>query len=71
MSLRDTACYTLTLKPSTTDPKVVELTSIQGRREEHRFARVREQKEGEAYSSAIYGTSSGCEDVTFACKEIA
>jgi hypothetical protein len=57
MSLRDLACYTLTLKPSTVDPTVIELTSTESGREEHRFARVREQKEGEAYSSSIYGES--------------
>lgn len=55
MSLRDLACYTLTLKPHEKDPKVTELVSVEGGREEHRFARVREEREGEAYSSSIYG----------------
>lgn len=58
MSLRDLACYTLTLKPHEKDPKVTELVSVENGREEHRFARVREVKDGEAYSSSIYGTSS-------------
>lgn len=58
MSLRDLACYTLTLKPHEQDPKVTELVSVENGREEHRFARVREVKDGEAYSSSIYGMSS-------------
>jgi hypothetical protein len=58
MSLRDLACYTLTLKPHEKDPKVTELVSVENGREEHRFARVREVKDGEAYSSSIYGMSS-------------
>ena len=58
MSLRDLACYTLTLKPHEQDPKVTELVSAENGREEHRFARVREVKDDEAYSSSIYGTSS-------------
>jgi hypothetical protein len=57
MSLRDLACYTLTFKSSPSDPKVAELVTVERGREETRFARVREQKEGEAYSSAIYGMS--------------
>jgi len=58
MSLRDLACYTLTLKPHEQDQKVTELVSAENGREEHRFARVREVKDGEAYSSSIYGMSS-------------
>jgi len=58
MSLRDLACYTLTLKPHEQDSKVTELVSVENGREEHRFARVREVKDGEAYSSSIYGMSS-------------
>jgi hypothetical protein len=57
MSLRDLACYTLTLKPHEQDPKVTELVSVENGREEHRFARVREVRDGEAYSSSIYGMS--------------
>jgi hypothetical protein len=58
MSLRDLSCYTLTLKPHEQDPKVTELVSVENGREEHRFARVREVRDGEAYSSSIYGMSS-------------
>lgn len=58
MSLRDLACYTLTLKPHEKDSKVIELVSVENGREEHRFARVREVRDGEAYSSSIYGMSS-------------
>jgi hypothetical protein len=57
MSLRDLACYTLTLKPHEQDSKVTELVSVENGREEHRFARVREVRDGEAYSSSIYGMS--------------
>ena len=57
MSLRDLACYTLTLKPHEQDSKVTELVSVEHGREEHRFARVREVRDGEAYSSSIYGMS--------------
>jgi len=57
MSLRDLACYTLALKPHEQDPKVTELVSVENGREEHRFARVREVRDGEAYSSSIYGMS--------------
>jgi hypothetical protein len=64
MSLRDLACYTLTLKPHEQDPKVTELVSVENGREEHRFARVREVRDGEAYSSSIYGMSS-IEPLTF------
>ena len=61
MSLRDAACYTLTLIPSLKDPTVVELVEnyngpAEGdRRQIARFARVREDREGEVYSAAIYG----------------
>lgn len=54
MALRDLACYTLNLKP-TPDPKITELSAIEGRSEVSRYARVRDQVEGEVYSSAIYG----------------
>lgn len=57
MSLRDQACYTLELQPSQVDPAVVELLEVAGASRERRYARVRESKEGEAYSSALYGTS--------------
>jgi hypothetical protein len=57
MSLRDLACYTLTLKPHEKDPNVTELVSVENGREEHRFARVREERDGEVYSSSIYGMS--------------
>ena len=61
MSLRDAACYTLTLVPSLQDPKVLELVenyngpSSGPRAQVSRFARVRETKEGEVYSAAIHG----------------
>lgn len=57
MSLRDLACYTLILKPHEKDSKVTELVSVENGREEHRFARVRDERDGEAYSSSIYGMS--------------
>jgi hypothetical protein len=58
MSLRDTACYTLTVVNSTREPGVVELgEASSSRREEARYARVREKREKEAYSSVLYGTS--------------
>lgn len=55
MSLRDLACYTLTLKPSSADPKITELTALEGRSEQSRYARVRDKVDGEVYSSSIYG----------------
>ena len=57
MSLRDLACYTLTLRPNEKDKNVTELISVENGREEHRFARVREERDGESYSSSIYGMS--------------
>ena len=57
MSLRDLACYTLTLRPHEKDKNVTELISVENGREEHRFARLREERDGEAYSSSIYGMS--------------
>ena len=57
MSLRDLACYTLSLVPSLRDPNVIELVEklkIFGK-EESRYVRVKEKIEGEAYSAAIYG----------------
>lgn len=57
MSLRDTSCYTLTLIPSLQDPSVIELVEdYQNVKHESRYARVKENNEGEAYSAAIYGT---------------
>ena len=57
MSLRDLACYTLTLRPHEKDKNVTELISVENGRESHRFARVREERDGEAYSSSMYGMS--------------
>lgn len=58
MSLRDLACYTLSLIPSSTDPKVVELVETVQGKEQARFARVRERREGEVYTAVIYGMVS-------------
>lgn len=56
MSLRDTACYTLTLIPSFQDPRALELVEVlQNGKQESRYARVREKVDGEVYSAAIYG----------------
>ena len=57
MSLRDRACYTLTLVPSSQDPSIIELVeALEGGKEESRYARVREDRaEGEVYTAAIYG----------------
>lgn len=57
MSLRDQACYTLQLQPSSTDPDISELHQVEGVRKEVRYARVKEVREGEVCSAAIYG---GC-----------
>ncbi len=58
MSLRDLACFTLEIKPSTKGPSLIELVQrVSDGREEARYARVREKVEGEAYSAAMYGTS--------------
>lgn len=60
MSLRDTSCYTLTLKPSASDPNVVDLlehpdgTAGAG---QPKYARLLQNAEGEAYSAVIFGKS--------------
>jgi hypothetical protein len=58
MSLRDASCYTLTINP-TPDPNMVEMvevstTSVKG---DTRYVRVKESREGEAYSGVVYGES--------------
>lgn len=58
MSLRDKSCYTLTIHPSGTDPAVLELVESMGPatgNEEPRYARVKETRQDEGYSSVIYG----------------
>ena len=56
MSLRDTACYTLLLIPSLSDPNVLELIEAhQPGNQESRYVRVKEKAEGEALSGVIYG----------------
>jgi hypothetical protein len=57
MSLRDQACYTLILKPSASDPNVVELVEVEGIKREPRYARVKEVRVdlGETQSASIYG----------------
>lgn len=58
MSLRDKSCYTLTIHPSNTDPAIFELIESVGPatgNEKPRYARVKETREDESYSSAIYG----------------
>ncbi|ORX36072.1 hypothetical protein BD324DRAFT_521824 [Kockovaella imperatae] len=66
MSLRDAACYSLTLVPSLADPKVLELVENYNgptdgpRAQTPRFARVKEQpRDKEVYSAAIYDYLSG------------
>ncbi|WVQ85240.1 hypothetical protein IAT38_007405 [Cryptococcus sp. DSM 104549] len=60
MSLRDTSCYTLTLSPSPRDPAVMELVeTVAVGRDEARYARVKERREGEVYSAAIYDVLTG------------
>ncbi|KAK8866030.1 hypothetical protein IAR55_001181 [Kwoniella newhampshirensis] len=62
MSLRDTSCYTLTLRLSPSDSSVVELVESLGPakgNEEPRYARVRERKENETYSAALYDVLTG------------
>ncbi|ORY33706.1 hypothetical protein BCR39DRAFT_518688 [Naematelia encephala] len=56
MSLRDTACYTLHLIPSSQDPNIIEAVEnlIADAENTARYARVREVREGEIYSAAIY-----------------
>lgn len=58
MSLRDKSCYTLTIHASSTDPAVLQLVESMGPAtgyEEPRYARVKETRHDESYSSAIYG----------------
>lgn len=58
MSLRDKSCYTLTIHPYNTDPAIFELIESVGPatgNEKPRYARVKETREDESYSSAIYG----------------
>lgn len=58
MSLRDKSCYTLTIHPSNADPAISELIESVGPatgNEKPRYARVKETREDESYSSAIYG----------------
>lgn len=58
MALRDKACYTLSLVPSLRDPNVLELVEAGvGLKGEARYARVRETRDGEVYSSVLYGES--------------
>ncbi|KAK1926542.1 hypothetical protein DB88DRAFT_482226 [Papiliotrema laurentii] len=60
MALRDTACYTLTINPSANNVDFAELTETNARgQSEARYVRMREQKEGEAYSGVIYDAFSG------------
>ncbi|KAL7424770.1 hypothetical protein Q5752_000454 [Cryptotrichosporon argae] len=63
MSLRDKACYTLTLVPSLADPAVLELVEAHagadGGAGEARYARVREARDGEVYSCGMYDAYSG------------
>ncbi|OWZ28810.1 hypothetical protein C361_06554 [Cryptococcus neoformans Tu259-1] len=62
MSLRDKSCYTLTIHPSGTDPAVLELVESMGPatgNEEPRYARVKETRQDEGYSSAIYDVLTG------------
>ena len=65
MSLRDTACYTLSVVPSSKDPSVVELfenepaaasgSGSSGGDRQAKYVRLREKTEGEGYSACIYG----------------
>lgn len=52
MALRDASCYALSVEPSRKDPSILELKENSG---EVRYARVREQVDGEAYATALYG----------------
>jgi hypothetical protein len=63
MALRDTNCYTLFFVPSTSDPSITEVVEElfpPGKTRKAKYARLRECKEGETYSSGIYGESLGC-----------
>ncbi|WWD17771.1 hypothetical protein CI109_102212 [Kwoniella shandongensis] len=63
MSLREASCYTLTLSPAAKDPAVVELLESFGPptkgKETPRYARVKERREDEAYSAAVYDVLTG------------
>ncbi|WVQ77076.1 hypothetical protein IAR50_006759 [Cryptococcus sp. DSM 104548] len=62
MSLRDSSCYTLTLRPHASDPSIVELVESFGPSsggEEPRYARVKETQAEEAYSAALYDAITG------------
>ncbi|KJE05046.1 hypothetical protein I311_01139 [Cryptococcus gattii NT-10] len=62
MSLRDKSCYTLTIHPSDADPAIFELMESVGPatgNEKPRYARVKETREDEGYSSAIYDALTG------------
>ncbi|KAE8542855.1 hypothetical protein D1P53_000918 [Cryptococcus gattii VGV] len=62
MSLRDKSCYTLTIRPSNTDLAIFELIESVGPatgNEKPRYARVKETREDESYSSAIYDALTG------------
>lgn len=53
MSLRDSACYTLTLRP-TSNAAVVELVEP-APSNEVKYIRARETRDGEVYSGVLYG----------------
>lgn len=57
MALRDKACYTLNLIPSLKDPTIIELVEnlTADKEVEAKYVRVREDRDGEVYSSVIYG----------------
>jgi hypothetical protein len=60
MALRDLSCYTLSIRPSATDRSLTELVELESDSQgagtgTPRYARVIERREGEAYSSIIYG----------------
>lgn len=58
MSLRDTSCYTLTLKPSESDPNLVDLVEQPdgpASTAQPKYTRLLQKAEGEAYSAAIFG----------------
>jgi hypothetical protein len=63
MALRDLSCYTLSIRPSPTDRSLTELVELESDSQGKsgagtpRYARVIERREGEAYSSIIYGKS--------------
>ncbi|EIW72585.1 hypothetical protein TREMEDRAFT_58756 [Tremella mesenterica DSM 1558] len=61
MALRDAACYTLLIQPTkdTSIAEIVEEGPSGSTRSEARYARVREKREGEAYSSVVYDALSG------------